>query len=331
MLKRTLALTCILFHLYAQAHSMMVDPVRPLSGVSIVQELLNEVLQTVKEQPHKINETNKDGYTLLQQALINNALIEDKISQLKDTNGTEHDILNNSRVTVKILLNNGADPNILFPGDHSQRTNKPQHFLIKAAQPNATPLFPLHIISLLFEHGLDAQIGDAKGNTALLRLIPLLHVWRKIPEYRAGFIRLTVYYTNNFNIQNNEGNTALHLTSRFNDLETARLILQNPVRLDIRNGYGQTPRQVSQFMSSALLPEGKDLRWYWAFSFTSANYKMIKLLEEAEKFQLANGGPLHKEKPIHNEKPVHSTAEDSEKNTFISHCRRVFSFIKAPK
>ncbi len=307
---------------------MKISPSSPLSDdENTTQELLNKVFQTVKEQPHKVNEVNEDGYTLLQQALINNAHIEDKISQLDNINGAERDALNNSLVAVKILLNNRADPNIPFPGDDSQNAQNPQHFLVKATQSQTHILFPLHIISILFEHDLDVQAGDSAGNTALLRLISLLHVWKKIPAYREGFIKLAVRYANNFDTQNNEGNTALHLASRFNDLETARLILQNPVRLDIRNSQGRTPKQTAQLMSSAILPETIDLRWYWYFSFSSANYKMIRLLETAEReLQPAKRASLQKETLIHD-----SSKTDAEENSNASRCGKLFSSAKASK
>ena len=243
MLKRTLILTLILFNLGIYADDlMMVDSRNSLANEDLVQNFFHKITQIIKEETNNLNRIHDNGYTYLHQALINNAYIEDQISHLEHTNGREQDILDYSIITIKILLNNGANPNIPFPEDKIYKTE--QHFLIKATQPSARPRFPLHIIELLFEHGLDDQARDPNGNPALMRLVALLHVWKEMPEYRKGFIQMVVNHTTDFNAQNKNGNMVLHSTSQFNDLDTANLILQNPVQLDIRNKQGTTPKKM---------------------------------------------------------------------------------------
>ncbi len=321
MLKRLFALICILFNLYTHADLMMVDSHHPLADEDLVKDFFNKITQIIKEKTNNLNRIHENGYTYLNQALVNNAYVENKISQLEHINGIEQDILNYSIMTIKILLNNGADPNIPFPEDKIYKTE--QHFLIKATQLSARPRFPLHIIELLFEYGLDDQARDPKGNPTLMRLIALLHVWKEIPEYRKGFIQIVVNHTTDFNAQNKNGDMVLHSTSQFHDLDTAHLMLQNPVQLDIRNNQKQTPKQVAKLMAGIFPPDTLNLRWYWHFSFFNTNYRMIKLLEETEQtLQLAN------ETIQNGEQIQNSTKDKKSKNPLIAPCRRVFSSIK---
>lgn len=281
MLKQIL-LTLILFNLHTYADSMLVNPHDPLSDRDLLDEFFDKVIQTVKEHPHRINEANEDGYTLLQLALINNSHIDDKISVMQNKNGTTQNTLEISRTIIKILLNNGADPNIPFPADNSQGNNKHQgqHFLIKATEPNVWPYFPLYIVNLLFEYGLDDQVRDANDNTALMRLVSSRYAWRKISKYRKDFIQIVVNHTSNFNTQNKKGDMVLHLTSHFNDLETARLIIENPVQLDIKNNQGKTPEETAKFMAGPFPSDQSNRRWGWHFSLSSTSYLMVKLLQE---------------------------------------------------
>ena len=291
MLKQLLILAITLFHLHIHAKSMLVDPLNPLSNQTLIRGFLNEAIHIIKEQPDTINDVNEDGYTLLQQALINQAHIENKISQMEHTNGSEQDMLNDSIMIIRVLLNNGADPNIPFP-----QSRKKQHFLIKATTDSSQPRFPLHIIELLFVYGLDTEARDPKGNTALMNLIALSYVWKEMPEYRQQFIELFVRYTNNIDAQNNSKETALHRTTTFNDLQTADLLIQNGARLDIRNAQGDTPEETAKFMAGSMPSYKADRRWYWHFSFFSKSHKMIKLLQEAkERSQSITNGSPHKE------------------------------------
>jgi len=315
MLKQFLIPAIILFQLHTHAKSMLVDPLHPLSNKTLIKDFLNEVLQTIKKQPDTINDTNEDGYTLLQQALINHAFMENSISQMQHINGPERDILNNNIVAIKVLLNNGANPNIPFPPiQKSHSKEKPQHFLIRATEDSAHPRFPLHIVELLFAYGLDAEARDSKDNTALMRLISLSYAWRKVSEYRANFIQLIVRHTNDINAQNESKETALHQTSTFNDLQTARLLIQSGARLDIRNTQGDTPEEKAKFMAGPIPPYKANRRWYWHFSFSSQFYKMIKLLQQA-KTQLTANGSQNKEEnenPLNPETPINPPSRSCE-------------------
>ena len=321
MSKKSLILIFALFHLNAHAKSMLVNPLDPLSDTNLINEFFVEVVRITQEQPHKINDTNKDGYTLLQQALINNAHIEEKVDQLKHTNGVEQDILENSIMTIKVLLNNGADPNILFPEEKLQKKEK-QHFLIKATQPYIQPYFPLHIIELLFEYHLNGQVRDPHGNSTLMRLIALLYFWKKTPEYRQQFIQLMLNHTSNIDDQNNNKETALHLTSKFNDLQTAPLLIQNGAQLNIKDAHGSTPEETAKFMAGLFPTSRSNLRWYWYISLSSTSFKMVKLLQEAERLQQENGSDFsqhEKEKPLKADTPT---------KRLSAACARVFKLSK---
>ena len=299
MSKNLLILIAVLFHLHIHAKSMLVDPLDPLSDPNLISLLFNEVIDTIRTRPDKINETNEEGYTLLQQALINQAYIENKVSEMDYTNGSEKSILDSNMTTIKVLLNNGADPNITFPVNKNSRNKKEtQHFLIKAAETSPNNRFPLHIIELLFEYGLSEEVRDSQGYTALMKLIALRHVWRKIPEYRRELIQLVVKNTNNIDAQNKDKNTALHLTIKFSDLETARLLVEHGARLDIQNAEGNNPEETAKFMAGSLPSHKSQRRWYWHFSFFhKTSYKIIKLLQEAQRLlkkerqPLVNGSP----------------------------------------
>lgn len=281
MYQKILLLAMTLFHLHVYAKSMLVNSYDPLSNRNIINGLFEEVVHITRKHPHKINKVNENGYTLLQSALINNYYIDAKISSMQYVSGIDQDMLETSIITIKMLLNNGADLNIPFPKEKFYEEGE-QHFLIKATQPNTWPRFPLNIIELLFEHGLNDQARDIKGNTALMRLISLLNIWKKHSKYRMDFIRTLINHTSDFNAQNNQGDTVLHYTSKFNDLETARLIMQNPTQIDIKNSAGKTPLQISKLLAGVVPSYTSNLKWYWYFSFSSKNYKMVKLLEKTE-------------------------------------------------
>ena len=296
MLKNLLIFIVALFHLHIHAKSMLVNPLNPLSDPNIINDFFKEVMDTIRTKPEKINEANEEGYTLLQQALINQTYIEDAASQEKHLNTTKQNILEINITIIKILLNKGADPNIPFVNKNSYK-KETQHFLIKATEKSPEYRFPLHIIELLFEYNLNAEIRDPQGNTILMRLITLRHKWRKIPEYRRGFIQLIIKHTNNIDAQNKDKNTALHFTGKFNDLEAAKLLIEHRARLDIQNTQGETPEETAKSMAGSLPSYKSQHRWYWHFSFIdSINYKIIKLLQTAkEQLPLANGSSQKQE------------------------------------
>ncbi len=308
---------------YDDALPSSIYAMRPLNLESSqdVKEFFDKAVLIVRESSDKINDINENGYTLLQQALINQAYVEEVFSQLENTNGSEEDILDTNLTTIKMLLNNGADPNILFPAEQGRfKKTEKRHLLIRATEGTALPHFPLHIIELLFKYGLNAQVRDLNGNTALMKLIPLLNFWRKmsLSEYREKFIQLLIDHTTDFNAQNNRGDMVLHLTSQYADLETARLLLRNPVRLDISNSQGYTPEQVLK--KSTWPSEKSSAKWNWVFSlslFEQKVYKMLQLLEEAK-----NGLPANKDNLL-------GSSNKREVGTgLFSACARAFNSMK---
>jgi len=301
MLKKLSILMIVLCSARIHAALMKGDPVLDLLYIHKdipINDLFYKTYNTVRKHPEKINDINENGYTLLQQALINQERIEHRAFGTIDINkaATEKDLVNTSIETIKILLNNGADPNIPFPASNSKKESR-QHFLIKATQSHGFN-FPLHIIELLFKYGLDAQAKDSNNNTSLMRLISLLHVWKKQPEYRRKFIQIVIDHTSDLNTQNNKGNTALHLASHFDDLKTARLLTQYLARPDIKNAQGKTPRQTAQLSSGPFPPDSPNTPWYWYFSFASTHYKIVKLLQKAEeRLQLSKDARLSQPSP----------------------------------
>ena len=301
MLKILLPLT-ILFHFHIHAKSMLVDPSAPLSDPDLLEEFFKNTLQIIRESPHKINEINEEGYTLLHQALLNQAYIENALSHTKSPDTKNRDVFNSSVEIIRILLNKGADPNIPFPENEnaSKTEDKAPHFLFKVAAIKSIPLFPLHIIELLFEHGLNAEVRDERGNTPLMRLITLHYSWRKIPEYRRRLIHWVAEHTHNIDAQNKNKETAMHLAVLFKDIETARLLAKHGLKLNIQNNRGHTPEEVLTSMIGE-------------FSFFDRKWtKIIKFLrEEKKKLQkshFANG----------------SAASNRKKNSFVSYCERMF-------
>ena len=318
MLKTFLALIVVLFHLQIHAQTMLVNPLEPASIPAFIEEFSKHTLQVVQESPHKINEINEDGYTLLQQALINQALMEQKVAdEMNSTNGSENNILDSNMMNIKLLLDNGADPNIPFPTTRIapsaytmvREWGNKEHFLLKAARDyrfsqrlirsrTGSPrlrvlqvplnfLFPLHIIELLFDYDLSADITSPNGNTALMEAIATFHSWeRSKREYRSQLIQLILKHTNNIDAQNENGDTALHLASHLGDLQTIRLLIQKGANLSIRNVAGYTPEEKAKSMDSLSVFRKPQYKWYWHFSFLDrTSYKVIRLLQEAKEKQ----------------------------------------------
>lgn len=283
MLKNLLIFIIALFHLHIHAKSMLVDSLTPLSDPNLINHFFNEVIDIIRNKSDNINEANEEGYTLLQQALINQIYIEEAVSQAKNLNTTKQNMLEINMTIIKILLNNGADSNIAFPVNKNSRNKKePQHFLIKAAETFPDHHFPLHIIELLFEYGLNAEVRDPQDNTPLMKLITLpYYVRRTAPEYRRNLIQLILKHTDNIDAQNKNQDTALHLTSKFNDLETAKLLVEKGARLDIKNANGNTPEETAKFMAGSFPSHKSQRKWYWHFSFISPSmYRIIALLQK---------------------------------------------------
>ena len=203
------------------------------------------------------NATDKTGYTLLQKS-----------------------ILNRNTEAARSILDHGAEVNIDFPeikanGDPSKATPPLIKITIK------TPRIPLELVSLLLQNGLDISVTDQTGNTALIRVVYLLHQWPN-RHYRREFMKLLIRYKININAQNQNGDTALHIASKMGDLDTARTLISSNARLDLVNRQGMTPIQLAKFMSSPIPIHNTGLKWYWYFSFFDNRYKIIRLLQEAE-------------------------------------------------
>lgn len=204
------------------------------------------------------NSTDKTGHTLLQTA-----------------------ILNENTEAVRLILSYGADVNIDFP---TVRTNgKPSQsipVLIKIT--DRAFHIPLEMVELLLQNGLNTAVTDNKENTALIRVIYLLNQWSD-RSYRNEFIKFLIRYRVPINAQNHNRDTALHIASKMGDLKTVRVLTGVNARLDLTNNQGMTPVQLAKFMSGNIPPTKADLRWGWYFSFFGKQYKIIRLLQEAEK------------------------------------------------
>ena len=204
------------------------------------------------------NSTDKTGYTLLQKA-----------------------ILNHNPEAISLLLSYGAEVNIDFPPDSmNKKHSKSIPPLMKIT--DRTLNIPLEIVEQLLQNGLNVSVTDHQGNTVLIRVIYLLNQWPD-RSYRNRFIKLLVRYKTNINTQNQNGDTALHIASQMGDLETVRVLTSIKVRLDLTNNQGMTPVQLAKFMSGNMPPIKANLKWYWYFSFFGRQYKIIRLLQEAEK------------------------------------------------
>ena len=203
--------------------------------------------------------TDKKGNTLLQSAILNNDI-----------------------KAVALLLQHKAEVNIEYQESivNGRASSKKIAPLIKITA--KTLHISLQIVELLLQNGLNTSVTNHKGNTALMNAIQLLHQWPN-KAYRNDFIKLLVRYKADLNVQNQNGDTALHIASKMGDLETIRVLIRAKARLDLTNKQDMTPIQVAKAMSGNIPPVNANLKWYWYFSFSANQYKIIRLLQNAEK------------------------------------------------
>ena len=204
-----------------------------------------------------INALDNQGYTLLHKAIF-----------------MPHE------VAVKLILEQGADLHIPLPVKEFDKKKYPEGKpLIEDLIEKGPTRIPLEIVELLFKYGLDVHISTSKKNPFYpLHLVILKrHQWKDL-LYRERWIQFLIDQVN-INLQDHDGNTALHIASFEGDVEITRLLVQAGAKTDIKNNEGRTPMQTAQFMSGSLFGLGAPFKWYWYFSFFGQHYRVIQLLQ----------------------------------------------------
>jgi len=170
----------------------------------------------------------------------------------------------NSQIFVDILLNKGADPNLL-----DENGNAPLHILCKytpgnskdlvqllldkGAKPNIkdkdnlTPLqilchrksaIPKDLVHILLENSADPNIPDAENNS-------VLHVlYRKSRKNLKEMLPLLLAKGINLNSKNKGGNTLLHFLCQSAMPDLVNMILDNGANSNSQNNNGLTPLHV---------------------------------------------------------------------------------------
>ncbi|CAB0028004.1 unnamed protein product [Trichogramma brassicae] len=136
-------------------------------------------------------------------------------------------------LSIRVLLENGADPNV-----RNAKGLSPLQVICQGADDNSNLVQMLIEISLMYKP-VQVNIQDALGNTPLLRV--LLHNQRNMFE-------LLLQKGADPNVTNKEGSTALHIISkRFWLDDLAEMVFElshknhQPLQIDIQDKDGNTP------------------------------------------------------------------------------------------
>lgn len=162
-----------------------------------------------------------------------------------------------------------------------------------AYQPDDSGSFPIHVaaavgsnktVSTFLEMLPDsACLRDAKGRSFLHVAVEKKR--RSIVEHACRTPTLSCI----LNMQDNNGNTALHLAVQVGDAETFFLLFRNrQVRMNLTNNDGQTPRD----LSLCDIPPGLSYKWnpkqmiYRALTRASANHGVFRWDQFEEEYIL---------------------------------------------
>jgi len=145
------------------------------------------------------------------------------------------------------------------------------------------------IVKLLIEKGINLDIQDAQGRTALMWATDSLCVDSKRTDENTEVVKLLVNKGVNLNIQDINGSTALMKAASGNMLKTAKIMLEKEPNLELYNKNGYTALMLASMYGNTkivklLLDKGAkiatvDKTGYTALMY-SANPAITKLLIE---------------------------------------------------
>jgi ankyrin repeat protein len=114
------------------------------------------------------------------------------------------------------------------------------------------------VVEEILKYGPELNARDEKGRTAVFEAADARITDEQHHADRPAVIRLLVLAGANINIQDGDGNTALHKTT---DEDAARALIENGANLNIRNNDGETPLMatVAEDVAKLLIDAGADL------------------------------------------------------------------------
>jgi ankyrin repeat protein len=237
-----------------------------------ISSILIEAIKAGKIQEVNINFQDKNGDT---------ALMWDSMS-----NGS-----NNSKDNIKLLLDNGADPNIqnvlgytalMFASSHNNE-----------------------VVELLLDKGAEINLKNKSGWTALMHAVD---------RDKYEIVKLLLDKGADINIQNNDGETALMIAAYIGDsrgdsnarMKIVHLLLDNGTNINIKNKDG---KDVLQFLDEkikesysirSLKIPGKYSQWYIKIQKIIKDYKNTQNRPVNNSIFTSNHKEIGYINPLHN-------------------------------
>jgi ankyrin repeat protein len=134
----------------------------------------------------------------------------------------------NHHEIVQMLIENGADLN---PHSTWADGETPLHFAARNGSAEA--------IQVLIDADADLDVQTEVGGT------PLINMLRKVARYNPEIISLLLTGGANPNLQDVDGNTALHYASNYRRAEAISILIEHGAALDLVNNNSETALDVA--------------------------------------------------------------------------------------
>ena len=189
----------------------------------------------------------KDNYTELQRRIIKYNPILNVVDKESGLTLMQMAFLKNDLRAIRLFAQYGADPlTVLTLDDFSAFAYNPEIIKVllehkmnpNAADSNGIPLL-FYTVKMRNVVGLDLLLkAGANPEKSGSDIAPLIVA---VQDENQEIVRLLVEYKANLNVQNEQGNTALHICVQRDDLQLLRFLLENGANARVFNKSDLTP------------------------------------------------------------------------------------------